>query len=197
MTLRGSRKSASGLRTVIQERAATVAPLPRGWPQRPFLTMSQIVPVLVSGKHAVPRRDMYHDCVRRALVRDGWTITHDPLVIPFRRTDLYVDLGAESSLGAEKEGQKVAVEIKSFLGASEILDLEQALGQYRLYRFALSRREPERSCFLAISHDTYEDLFTDIEMLELTAAEDVRLLVFDPVEESIAKWIPEWTSVPS
>jgi hypothetical protein len=145
----------------------------------------------------MPRRDLYHDCVRRALVRDGWTITHDPLVLPFRRTDLYVDLGAESSLGAEKEGRKVAVEIKSFLGASAILDLEQALGQYRLYRFVLSRREPERACFLAISRETFEELFTDAEMLALIAAEDVRLLVFDPVEEAIEKWIPEWTSVPS
>jgi hypothetical protein len=145
----------------------------------------------------VPRRDLYHDCVRRALVRDGWTITHDPLVIPFRRTDLYVDLGAESSLGAEKAGRKVAVEIKSFLGASEILDLEQALGQYRLYRFALSRREPERSCYLAVPRNTYEDLFTDPEVLALTDAEDMRLLVFDPVEEAIERWIPEWTSVQS
>jgi hypothetical protein len=79
------------------------------------LTPAPVVPRLVSGEHAVPRPDLYHDCVRRALVRDGWTITHDPLVIPFRRTDLYVDLGAESSLGAEKAGQKVAVEIKRWI----------------------------------------------------------------------------------
>jgi hypothetical protein len=145
----------------------------------------------------MPRRDLYHDCVRRALVRDGWTITHDPLVVPFRRTDLYVDLGAESSLGAEKAGRKVAVEIKSFLGASEILDLEQALGQYRLYRFVLSTREPERRCFLAIPSDTYADQFADPEMLALTEAEDLRLVVFNPVEESIERWIPTWTSAPS
>jgi hypothetical protein len=107
----------------------------------------------------MPRRDQYHDCVRRALVRDGWTITHDPLVIPFRRTDLYVDLGAD--------------------------------------RFVLLRREPERTCFLAVSHDAYEELLTDPEMLALTTAEDLRLVGFDPVEESIKRWIPEWTSAPS
>lgn len=191
-----NRKHAACLRTVMPEGTAEPAPLPGEWQQRPVWSTSQIVPVPVSGNHAVPRRDMYHDCVRQALVRDGWTITHDPLVIPFRRTDLYVDLGAESTLGAEKGGRRVAVEIKSFLGASEILDLEQALGQYRLYRFVLSQREPERSCFLAISRDTYEELFTDAEMLALIAAEDVRLLVFDPLEESIERWVPEWTSAP-
>jgi hypothetical protein len=140
---------------------------------------------------------VYHDCVRRALVKDGWTITHDPLVVPFRRTDLYVDLGAESSLGAERDGRKIAVEIKSFRGTSEILDLEQALGQYRLYRFVLARREPERVCFLAVSRDVYDELFTDTEMSDLISAEEVCLVIFDPTNETIWKWIPEWTSAPS
>ena len=36
---------------------------------------------------------------------------------------MYVDLAAEELVAAEKEGRKIAVEIKSFIGASEIEDL--------------------------------------------------------------------------
>jgi hypothetical protein len=137
----------------------------------------------------MPRRDLYHDCVRRALVRDGWTITHDPLIMPFRGRDLYIVLGAEAALGAEKAGEKIAVEIKTFGGSSETQDLERALGQYRVYRFLLSRHDPERVCFLAITLRVYEQIFVDPDVLALIAAEDVRLLVFDPHQEVIEKWI--------
>ncbi len=64
--------------------------------------------------------------------------------------DLYIDLGAEQIMAAEKTGQKIAVEIKSFLGPSVIADLQQALGQYILYHDLLARIEPERVLYLAI-----------------------------------------------
>ena len=43
----------------------------------------------------MPARDMYHDAVRNALVKDGWTITHDPFRLSWGGRDMYVDLGAE------------------------------------------------------------------------------------------------------
>jgi hypothetical protein len=77
----------------------------------------------------MPARDIYHDAVKNALIKDGWTITDDPLHLRWGLKDLYVDLGAEKLFAAEKEGRKIAVEVKSFIGASEIYDLENALGQ--------------------------------------------------------------------
>ncbi|MCU0570892.1 MAG: XisH family protein, partial [Oculatellaceae cyanobacterium Prado106] len=74
-------------------------------------------------------KDVYHDTVRVALEKDGWTITDDPLTLPIGERSVYVDLGAEKLLTAEKEGQKIAVEIKSFLSRSPVKDLEVALGQ--------------------------------------------------------------------
>jgi len=71
----------------------------------------------------MPARGFYHDTVKRALVKDGWTITHDPFNIKVGAKDLFVDLGAEQLLGAEKGNRKIAVEIKSFAGPSEIADL--------------------------------------------------------------------------
>lgn len=77
----------------------------------------------------MPARDIYHNTVKNALIKDGWTITHDPLSLKLRKGKrLFVDLGAERLIAAEKDTQKIAVEIKSFVGASVMKDLEEALG---------------------------------------------------------------------
>ena len=39
------------------------------------------------------QRDIYHNTVVNALKKVGWTITHDPLIIPFGGQNLFVDLG--------------------------------------------------------------------------------------------------------
>ncbi|MHB2016121.1 MAG: element excision factor XisH family protein [Candidatus Xenobia bacterium] len=137
----------------------------------------------------MPQRDVYHDAVRRALKRDGWTITHDPLALPFGVTTLYVDLGAEGPLGAERDGRKIAVEVKSFVGVSEVWDLEHALGQYTLYGFLLGRQEPDRLLYLAVPAFTYERLLRQADGRDLLDALALRIIVFRPVEEVIAQWI--------
>jgi hypothetical protein len=137
----------------------------------------------------VPQRDIYHDAVKHALIKDGWTITHDPLVLPFGRRNVYVDIGAEAPLGAEKEGRRIAVEVKSFVGASEITELERALGQYALYNFLLARREPERILYLAVSADVYASILSEPEGRDLTVAQSLKMLVFDPAQEVVLQWI--------
>src|SRR2546430_10502525 len=75
----------------------------------------------------MPAQDIYHDAVLRALTADGWMITHDPLSLSYGGRDLYVGLGAErTTIAAERDGQKIAIEIKSFLGSSPVRDLEEA-----------------------------------------------------------------------
>lgn len=132
---------------------------------------------------------MFHEAVRSALIKDGWTITHDPLTLPFGAHNLYVDLGAERVLAAEREGERIAVEIKSFVGPSEVADMEQALGQYLLYRSLLRRSEPDRRLVLAVP----EDAFASILGSELGRAvrDDyaLSLLVFDPRTEVIRQWL--------
>lgn len=106
----------------------------------------------------MPARDFYHDIAKEALIADGWTITHDPLQLKIGRKDLFIDLGAQQLLAADKEGRKIAVEIKSFLGESEVEDLEKALGQFILYHDILSQSEPDRCLYLAVHEDVFEDL---------------------------------------
>ncbi|MDZ4718617.1 MAG: XisH family protein [Roseiflexaceae bacterium] len=139
----------------------------------------------------MPARDSYHNQVRTALERDGWTITHDPLKLKWGARDMYVDLGAEQLLAAEKNARKIAVEIKSFLGPSEIADLEQALGQFVLYTSVLNEVEPERLLYVAVSEEIYVDLFEEPIGQLLLAKGRLRLVVFDSIMEVIRVWTPE------
>ena len=79
-------------------------------------------------------RDKVHYQVVNALVKDGWTITHDPLNVRWKKRRLKVDLGAERLLAAQKGAEQIAVEIKSFISKSDLDDLYNALGQFLLYR---------------------------------------------------------------
>jgi hypothetical protein len=103
----------------------------------------------------MPARDRHHRHVTMALERDGWTITHDPLKLKWGTKDMYVDLGAEQLLAAEKGPRKIAVEVKSFLGPSEMADLEQALGQFVLYNAVLAEVEPQRMLYLAVNEEIF------------------------------------------
>ena len=78
----------------------------------------------------MPTRDIYHDAVKQALIKAGWRVTHDPLHIKYRGFDFFIDLGAEVLIGASKDGQKIAVEVKSFVGASSLNDFHIAVGQF-------------------------------------------------------------------
>lgn len=57
----------------------------------------------------MPAKDLYHDTVKNALIKDAWNITDDPYVLAIGKRDLFVDLGAEKLIYAEKGNQKIAV----------------------------------------------------------------------------------------
>ena len=139
----------------------------------------------------MPAQDIYHDAVVRALTADGWMITHDPLSLSYGGRDLYVDLGAErTTIAAERDGQKIAVEIKSFLGSSPVRELEEAVGQYQVYRSVLTEIEPGRVLYLAVPQRVYESLFAERFGQLIRQRLQLRLMVFDEHEERIVAWIP-------
>jgi hypothetical protein len=137
----------------------------------------------------MPRKDHYHEVVKRALIEDGWTITHDPYPLQFGAEALYVDLDAEMPLGAEKAGRKIAVETKSFLGRSPMTELERAVGQFMVYRFLLQREEAGRVLYLAISDVVYDAIFDVAAVRDLVAAVQMRLLLFDAETQRVVRWI--------
>lgn len=134
-------------------------------------------------------RDIYHDLAKQALIKAGWQITHDPYTLPIGGQHLYIDLGAEKVLAAEKEGQKIAVEIKSFLKPSPLSDLEQALGQYLFYRSLLQRHEPYRIIYLAVPLNAYKTVFSSVIGRIMIEDHHLKLMVFDTDTEEITQWI--------
>ena len=133
-------------------------------------------------------KDAYHDTVKAALQKDGWVITHDPLVLEFSSGRLEIDLGAERLIAAQRDNEHIAVEIKSFLASSLTSEFHTALGQFLNYRVALRLKEPNRILFLAVPIKVYRNFFSG-ELAQLSVAEyHVRLLVFDPEQEVIVQW---------
>jgi hypothetical protein len=160
---------------------------------RPIRGSAQILATIRDGESAMPARDADHQHVRRALERDGWQITHDPFHLRFGGRSYLIDLGAERLLAAQRGAAMIAVEIKSFRGLSPIADLEQALGQYVLYRNILAERDPGRALFLATDTTAFDTLFAEQTGQLLLRNERLRLVIFDPFEEVIVRWIPPWT----
>ncbi|MCU0392968.1 MAG: XisH family protein [Thermoflexibacter sp.] len=136
----------------------------------------------------MPAKDIYHYHVRKALERENWNITHDPLIIPAGKRKLYIDLGAEL-IAAERADEKIAVEIKSFAGLSDMSEFHDALGQFIVYKIALAEKEPERQLFLAIPQDVYEDFFDDPFIRKVISMNEVKLIIFDHQKEEIKAWI--------
>jgi hypothetical protein len=135
-------------------------------------------------------RDKFHPQVKNALVSDGWTITQDPLLLPFGTTNLQVDLGAEKLIAAHKGTQKIAVEVKSFLSQSNIADLQDALGQFLMYDFTLQSSEPDRELWLAIPEIAYNNLFSNPAVEALRVNFHLKMIVYDPSKQELIKWIP-------
>ncbi|MBI5513322.1 MAG: XisH family protein [Deltaproteobacteria bacterium] len=138
----------------------------------------------------MPARDAIHGAVRRALESDGWSVTDDPLRLQVGRRMVYVDLGAEQLLGAVRGPTKIAVEVKSFSGASEVNDLEHALGQFMLYDRALRATQPDRLLWLAIPLRIHRGLLQEALGELLLADGSLRLVVIDTQKEVIDRWIP-------
>jgi hypothetical protein len=135
-------------------------------------------------------RDIYHEAVKRALVKADWTISHDPYYLDIDApAPLEIDLGAEKLISAEKGSERIVVEVKSFLNKSLTYDFHTAYGQFRIYRRGILKTDPERILFLAMPKDTYVELQQRAFYMELIADEKINLLIFNPITETIEQWI--------
>jgi XisH protein len=134
-------------------------------------------------------KDIFHEAVKQALQKEQWVITDDPLKFKYGNVNFQVDLGAERLVAAERAGEKIAVEIKSFLNPSAITDFYAALGQFLSYRLGLEETEPERLLYLAVPVDAYRTFF-QLEFTQTAIKKyQVLLVVYDPVNEVIVQWI--------
>ncbi|NEP36757.1 XisH family protein [Moorena sp. SIO3B2] len=135
-------------------------------------------------------KDVFHQQVKNALIKDGWNITHDPFTIRISEAvKLQIDLAAEIAIAAERYSERIAVEIKSFIGDSDISTFHTALGQYLNYCQAVEELEAERIVYLAIPCETYQDFFQLSFIQRALKRYQVKLMIYDPKLEEIKQWI--------
>lgn len=137
----------------------------------------------------MPRKDIFHQLVKTALENQGWTITHDPYHIDLGFVGLYIDLGAERLIGAIKDGNKIAIEIKTFIAPSTISEFHTAIGQFINYRIALEEEEPDRLLYLAIPSDIHKRFFKYPFIQTVIQRNQIPLIVYDSEKQEIVKWI--------
>lgn len=137
----------------------------------------------------MPVRDIYHNAVKAALIADGWRITAEDYTIPVGFQRVYIDLQAERGFMAAQQGnEKIAVEVKSFVGASIVRDLRDAIGQYLMYRSVLRRLDPERVPYLAVDVETAQTTFAEPLAEYLVTDYQILLVIVDIVTERIVEW---------
>ena len=137
----------------------------------------------------MPAKDIYHDTVKTALIKDGWTIIADPYTISYEDAELFADLAAEKPIAAERHGNRIVVEVKSFISPSPMRDFELALGQYILYRNLIALTEPEYQLYLAIKESIYKNFFTRKSISTVVEQNKLLLIVVDIEREEIIRWI--------
>ncbi|HBE21658.1 MAG TPA: XisH protein [Cyanobacteria bacterium UBA11149] len=135
-------------------------------------------------------KDIYHEAVKNALIKDGWTITADPYPLEYEDVELYPDLAVEKLILEEQKQRKIIVEIKSFISPSLIKDFELALGQYTLYRNLIQLAQDEyQEIYLAIKDEIHKTFFQRKSIKAVVKLNQLALLVINTEKEEIVEWI--------
>jgi XisH protein len=134
-------------------------------------------------------KDTIHESVKNALIKDGWTITADPFRLTYEEFRLFADLAAERPFTAERLGRKIIVEVKTFAGLSFIKELEQALGQYKIYQDIIDELALDYELYLAVSVRIYNALFERQGAQMIVRRNRLKVLVVQIEEQRIEQWI--------
>ena len=137
----------------------------------------------------MPKRDAFHNIVRTALEKENWVITDDPLFISTRNSiNFFIDLGIEKIIGAEKDGNRIAVEIKSFDEESAFYGFYEILGQYLIYLLALEEQTQPFELYIAISNEGYNKLSDAPIFNKAIQKYGLQFIIFEPFTQTIVAW---------
>lgn len=134
-------------------------------------------------------KDIFHDAVKHGLEKEGWIITDDPLSLKFGDTRIYIDLGAQRILAAQKDNEKIAIEIKTFTGDSILFNFHVAIGQFINYQLVLENKEPSRLLYLAVPEEIYQTFFQSLLAQSVIKKYQIPLIIYDPQKEVILQWL--------
>jgi len=135
------------------------------------------------------RRDVIHDAVKNALLKDGWQITADPYRIIYKDATLEADMRADKLIAATRENHSIIVEVKSFLQPSFIHEFLAGCGQYQAYVFLLQEKQQSEVVYMAVSDEVYRNEFRSEAVQTLVKRFELQLLVVDVEQEEIWQWI--------
>jgi len=134
-------------------------------------------------------RDGFHDLFRSVLEHDGWIVTDDPLTFKIGKVHVQIDLGAERLIAAQKGQERIAVEIKTFVNASFITALYEAIGKYVVYKNVLKLTDPNRTLYLAVPKSIYDRFFEEPVLKKVIAEERVNLVIYNEKLQRIDLWV--------
>jgi XisH protein len=106
----------------------------------------------------MPRKDIYHDTVVKALKKEGWIIESEQALLIIENRQLWVDLRVSN---AEMQ-RTILVEVKNFISASQVEDLANAVGKYVMYRAIIEDNELDEELYLAIPQSAYDGIFMNV-----------------------------------
>jgi hypothetical protein len=139
--------------------------------------------------YKMPKKDNFHDIVTTALVKDNWHIAHDPLFVPTESgTNFFIDLGIQPIIGVEKEGQNVAIEVKSFNENTPFYSFYEMLGQFLVYQTALKEQPIAWELYIGLPVSGYDKLDSTPIFKQVIQQFGLKFITFDPVSKIIVQW---------
>lgn len=139
----------------------------------------------------MPAKDRYHETVKAALIKDGWTIVSEQFYVSSDRR-MYIDLEAEHpALAQSIQQQIILVEVKELFEVKSPFEaLANAIGKFVLYQEALIEADESKPLYLAVSETSYNEMLKQGLGAKVVKRLAIPLIVFDPAQEIITQWLP-------
>lgn len=135
----------------------------------------------------MPAKDRYHDVVVRALQKDGWTIIAEQIALSMPARRLWIDIRAQK----EAQNALILVEVKGFeTPASAVAYLADAIGQCVLYQTILEYVGITDPLYMAVPAAAFAGILGEEIGRQAIRKAQIRVIVFDPEQEEIVRWIP-------
>lgn len=123
------------------------------------------------------------------MIKDGWTITDDPLrLLTKEEGGIVTDLGAEKMIIAEKELKRIAVEVKNFINPSLVHEFMKSTGQYVSYETVVLKKHINRQMFLAMPYYVFDKLKKFDFVNDIIERFHIKLILYNPITETIEEW---------
>jgi hypothetical protein len=124
--------------------------------------------------------------VKRALIKDGWTITDEQVTLIYGGRTLFVDMQATRN----EDGFVILAEVKELYDVdSEVEAFANAIGKYVLYRTGLMVNKNPTPIYLAVTEKAYLGILSS--RIGKTVIEYLKMLivVVDHENEVIVRWM--------